>query len=207
MQRDEDFSNCLNSFSFADQLVTSCVGLLINGPWFSYAHIEFGGGASNALLHTGSKFWCTALSILSLRLLERCCNNANNIIELIQRGPRDKEAIYLMFTVQRPGDLSYIPSLRPHAVSTIDTGKPTILSGWDASTIADSFILIRTLDEYNIGLRRSTWRKVPRTQDKDELRNWVFSPTVGPQASKEQLQQHWLFRKTHCPHLLANLTN
>ena len=182
MKGDKDFFNCWNSFSFVDPIVTSCVGLLINGPWFSYAQIEVGGGASYALLHTGLKFWCTATSNSSSWLLERCCNSVSSFIDLIQRGPRDKEASYLRFTVQRPGDLIYIPSLRPHAVLTIDTGKPTVLSGWDASTIADSSIVIRTLDEYIIGLRRSSWRKILPTQGKDELQNWVFSPTVGPSS-------------------------
>ena len=105
MQGDMDFSNSLNSFSFADQIVTSCVGLLINAPWFSYAHIEVGGGASYALLHTGLKFWCTATSNSSWRLIERCCKNVTSFSDLIQRGPRDKEANYLRFTVRRPGDL------------------------------------------------------------------------------------------------------
>ena len=206
MQVDLDFSNCLKSFCFADQIVTSCVVLLLNGPLFSYAHIEVVGGASYALLHTGLKIWCTATSTFSSRLLERCCNNANNFIDLNQRVPRDKEASYLRFTVQRPEDLLYIPSLRPHAFLTIDTGKPTFSSGWDASTIAGSSILSRTLNEYNIGLRRGTWQKSLRTQGKFELRNWVFSPTVGPQASTEQIQQNWFHWEKHCPHFLANLT-
>ena len=32
MQGDMDFANCLTSFSFTDQIVTSCVGLLVQGP-------------------------------------------------------------------------------------------------------------------------------------------------------------------------------
>ena len=55
MQGDIDFVDCVTSFSFVDQILTSSVGLLIPGPWFSYAHIEVGGGASYALLHTGNK--------------------------------------------------------------------------------------------------------------------------------------------------------
>ena len=82
MQGDMDFSNCLNSVSFADQIVTSCVALLINGPWFSYAHIEVGVGASYALLHNGLKFWCTATSNSSSRSLEHC-SNKKNFIDLI----------------------------------------------------------------------------------------------------------------------------
>ena len=48
MQWDMDFVKGITSFSFVDQTVTSCIGLLIRGPWFSYAHIEVGGGASYA---------------------------------------------------------------------------------------------------------------------------------------------------------------
>ena len=206
MQGDMDFANCLTSFSFLDQIVTSCIGLLVQGPWFSYAHIEVGGGASYALLHTGIKIWCATTTNSSSRLLERCCNNANNFIDFVQRGPRDKEANYLRFTIQRPGDLIYVPSLRPHAVLTLDTGKPTILSGWDASTIADSTIITRTLDEYIVGVRRGTWRKILRTQGREALRNWVFTPAVGPQASKEKLRKHWTYWETYCPHLLSNLS-
>ena len=206
MQGDMDFVNCITSFSFVDQIVTSCIGLLIQGPWFSYAHIEVGGGASYALLHTGIKIWCSTTTNRSSRLLERCCNNASKFIDFCQRGPREREASYLRFTIQRPGDLIYIPSLRAHAVLTFDTGKPTILSGWDASTIADSSNITRTLDEYNVGVRRGTWRKILRTQVREELRKWVFSPARGPQASKEQLVKHWSYWETYCPHLLNNLS-
>ena len=201
-----EFVNCITFFSFVDQIVTSCIGLIIQGPWFFYAHIEFGGGASYALLHTGIKIWCSTTTNRSSRLLERCCNNASNFIDFFQRGPREREASYLRFTIQRPGDLIYIPSLRAHAVLTFDTGKPTILTGWDASTIADSSIITRTLDEYNVGVRRGTWRKILRTQGREELRKWVFSPTKGPQASKEQLVKHWSYWETYCPHLLNNLS-
>ena len=174
-----DFANCLTSFSFTDQIVTGCIGLLVRGPWFSYAHIEVGGGASYALLHTGIKVWCATTTNSSSSLLEGCCNIANSFIDFIQRGPREKESNYLGFTIQRLGDLNYIPNLRPHTVLTLDTGKPTILLGWDASTIADSTIIRRTLDEYIVGVRRGTWRKVLRTQGREELRNWVFAPVVG----------------------------
>ena len=40
MQGDMDFVDCIFSFSFIDQIVTSCIDLLVQGPWFSYAHIE-----------------------------------------------------------------------------------------------------------------------------------------------------------------------
>ena len=153
MQGDMDFANCLTSFSFTDQIVANSVSLLVQGSWFSYAHIEVGGGASYALLHSGIKIWCATTTNSSSCLLERCCKNANSFIDFFQRGLREREASYLGFTIQRPGDLIYVPSLRPHAVLTLVTGEPTFLSGWDASTIADSTIITRTLDEYNVGVR------------------------------------------------------
>ena len=192
MQGDMDFANFLKSVSFTDQIVISCVGLLVQGPWFSYAHIEVGGGASYALLHTGNEIWCATTTNSSSRLLELCCKTANSFFDFFQKGPREREASYLRFTIQRPGDLIYVPSLRPHAVLTLDTGKPTRLSEWDASTIADSTIITRTLDEYNVGVRRGTWWKILRPQGREALRNWVFAPVVGPQESKEQLRKHWV---------------
>ena len=157
-------------------------------------------------MHTGTKIWCSTTTNRSSRLFERFCKNANNFIYIFQRGPREKEANYLRFTIQRPGDLIYIPSLRAHAVLTLDSGRPTILSGWDASTIGDSDILTRTLDDYNVGVRRGTWRKILRTQGREELRKWVFSPANGPQTSEEQLVKHWTYWEAYCPHLLNNLS-
>ena len=101
-------------------------------------------------------------------------------IDFFQKGPREREASCPKFTIQRPGDLVFVPSLRPHALLTVDTGKPTILSGWDASIIADSTIIPRTLDKYNVRVRRGMWRKISRFQVREELRNWVFAPAVGP---------------------------
>ena len=55
IQADMNLSHCLSPYCFLDQIVTSCMGLLIKGPWFTYAHTEIGGGASFALLNTGIK--------------------------------------------------------------------------------------------------------------------------------------------------------
>ena len=65
----------------------------------------------------------------------------------MQRGPRERESRYLQFTLQRPGDLIYIPHLLAHAVLILDTGSPTILSGWDAATTTNQPIILQTLDE------------------------------------------------------------
>ena len=34
LQGDMDFANCLTSFPFIDRIVTSCIGLFVQGPWF-----------------------------------------------------------------------------------------------------------------------------------------------------------------------------
>ena len=78
--------------------------------------------------NTKIKKWCATISNSSSRLLEDCCNNVDSLSYFFQRGPSEKEASYFGFTIQRPGDLIYVASLRPHAVFTLDTGKPTILS-------------------------------------------------------------------------------
>ena len=46
LQADMDFRHCLSPHCFNDQVVTSCMRLLIKGPWFTCAHTESGGGAS-----------------------------------------------------------------------------------------------------------------------------------------------------------------
>ena len=90
-------------------------------------------------------------------LEECCCNNVINFIDFFQRGPREKEANYLMFTIQRSGDLTHVPSLRPHAVFYLDIDKPTV---YRVGTLLPSQIqqssITRTLDEYTVGVRRGT---------------------------------------------------
>ena len=162
IQADMNFNHCLSLYCFLDQIVTSCMGLLINGAWFNYAHAEIGGGASFALLNRGIKIWCASTSSSGTRLFERCCHSPESFIEIMQRGPREREARYLHFTIQRPGDLIYIPHLLAHAVLTLDTGSPTILSGWDAATTSNQHVILQTLDEYTFGVRRGEWREILR---------------------------------------------
>ena len=80
----------------------------------------------------------------------------------MQRGPRERESRYLQFTLQRPGDLIYIPHLLAHAVLTLDTGSPTILSGWDAATTTIQQNIIQTFDKDTFGLRHGKWREIFR---------------------------------------------
>ena len=206
IQADMNFNHCLSPYCFLDQKVTSCMGLLIKGPWFTYAHTETGGGASFALLNTGIKIWCASTSCTGTRFLERCCHSPEGFIELLQRGPRERESRYLQFTIQRPGDLIYIPHLLAHAVLTLDTGSPTILSGWDAATTKNQQNIIQTLDEYSFGVRRGKWREIFREKVLVALREWVFSPATGPQESKEKLVKHWEYWEKHSPDLLNTLS-
>ena len=108
---------------------TSCIGLIIKGPWFTFAYTENGGGASFALLNKGIKISCSSTSSTGTRFFERCCHSAEGFIELLQRGPRERESHFLQFTLQRLGDLIYVPHLLAHAVLTFDIGSPTTLSG------------------------------------------------------------------------------
>ena len=73
-----------------------------------------------------------------------------SFIELKQRGPRDVRRIFSNFTIQRHGDLIVIPHLLAHAVSTLDTGSPTILWGWDTATVSNQQIDIQILVEYTL---------------------------------------------------------
>ena len=49
----QDFADCLTSYSFTDQVATSCIGLLVQVPWFLNARIEVSGDAFYTLLQTG----------------------------------------------------------------------------------------------------------------------------------------------------------
>ena len=44
----------------------------------------------------------------------------------MQRGSREPDTRYFQYTLQRPGDLIYIPHLLAHAVSILETSSPTI---------------------------------------------------------------------------------
>ena len=112
------------------------------------------------------------------------------LTEFLQRVPRERETRYLQFTLQRPGDLIFIPHLRAHAVLTLDTGSPTVSSRWDAATTTNEQIIIQNLDEYTFGVRRGKWCEIFRKKGLSALREWVFSPATGPQESAERLEKH-----------------
>ena len=124
----------------------------------------------------------------------------------MQRVPRERESRYLQFTLPRPGDLIYTPHLLAHAVLTLDTGSPTILCGWDAATTTNQQIIIQTLDEYTFGVRRGKWREIFREKGLSALREWVFSPAIGPEESKERLEKHWIYWEKPSSNLLNTLS-
>ena len=134
VKADMDFRRCLSPFYFIDQRDTSCMGFWIKCPWSFFAHTEIGSGAYFVLLNKGVKIWCAFTSSTGSRSFEQCYHSPEGFKELMQRGPREREARFLQFFLQHPGDLIYIPHLLDHAVSTLDTGSPRILSRWDAAT-------------------------------------------------------------------------
>ena len=87
----------------------------------------------------------------------------------------------------------------------MDTGSPTILSGWDAATTTNQQIIIQTLDEYTFGVRRGKWREIFREKGLVALRKWVFSSATGPQESKRKLVGHWKYWEKHNPGVLDTL--
>ena len=162
IQADINFSHCLSPFCFLDQIVTIRMGLLKKGLWFTFAHPEIGGGVSSPILNKEIKIWCASTSSTGTRFFKRCCHSLEGFIELMQHRPRERESRYLQFTLQRPGDLNNIPHLLTHAVLTLDTGSPTILSRWDAATTTNQQIILQTLVEFTLGVRRGKWRKIFR---------------------------------------------
>ena len=123
----------------------------------------------------------------------------------MQLDRSERESRYLQFSVQRPGELIYIPHLLAHAVLTLDTGSPTILSDWDADTTANQQIINQTLDEYTFGVRRGKWSDIFRKQCLSALREWVFSPATGPQEIKNRLEKHWRYWEKPSPDLFNKL--
>ena len=159
-QTDMDFRHCLSPLWFNGRVITMCMGWLIKCSIATFAQIEIGGGVPFALLNIGNKFWCAGTSSTTTHLFERCCCSPKGFTKLLQLSFREREVGYLHFSIQRPGDLIYIPHLLAHAVSTLDTGSPKILSGWDAATTSNEQFIIQTLDEYDVGMRRGKWREI-----------------------------------------------
>ena len=54
-------------------------------------------------------------------------------------------------------------------------------------------------------MRRGEWLEIFRKKDLSALREWVFSPSTGPQENKYRLQKHWNYWEQHSPNLLSSL--
>ena len=76
------------------------------------------------------------------------------------RGALEREAQSLQITIHRPGDSIYIPHVLAHAVLTVDTGSPTVLSGWDNTSSTNRQIIFHSADEYASGVRRGKWLEI-----------------------------------------------
>ena len=88
----------------------------------------------------------------------------------------------------------------------MDTGSPTILSGWYATTTTNQQIIVQTLDEYTFSVRHGNWREIFRKQGLSTLRECVFSPATGPKENKERLEKHWQNWEKHTPDLLNTIS-
>ena len=136
------------------------MAFLNKSPWFIFAHTKIGGGASFASLNKRIKIWWSSTSTTFKHIFERCCHSLEGFIEMLRRDPREREARYLLFTIQRPGSLIFIPHLLAHAVLTLDTRSPAFLSKWDAAITTSQQIFVQTLDEYTFGVRRGKWCEI-----------------------------------------------
>ena len=76
LRPDMGFRHCLSLYCFTDQVVTRCMGVLIKGPWFSFAHTEIGGSDSFFSLNGGRKTWCASTLSTSARFFERFGHSA-----------------------------------------------------------------------------------------------------------------------------------
>ena len=126
-------------------------------------------------------------------------------MELMQRGPCEREVPYLRFTIQRSGDLIYIPHLFAHAVSILDTMSSAILSGWDAATTSNQKVSSSNAEWVFFGVRRGKRRETFREKCLSALREWVFSPSTVLQESKDNRLKYWNNWEQHCPNLLSSL--
>ena len=129
IQPDMDLRHCLSPYCFIDQIITSCMGIIIKDLRFTFALREIGGGASLALLHKGMKFLCASSTYTGTRFFESCYHSSEGFIEWIQRCHVERGVRHLQFTIQRPGDLISFHHLLAHVVLTLDAGSPTNLSG------------------------------------------------------------------------------
>ena len=61
------------------------------------------------------------------------------------------------------------------------------------------------MDEYFSGVRRGKWREIFRKKGLSALRECVFSPSTGPQDSREKLKKHCSYWEEHSVKLLSSI--
>ena len=80
IQAEMDFHHCLCQYCFIDQVITSCMGLLIKSPWLNFAHTEFGGHASFVSLNKGMKIRRVSTSYRGTRVFEQCFHSLKALL-------------------------------------------------------------------------------------------------------------------------------
>ena len=98
IQADMDLRHCLSPYCFIDQAVTSCMELKIKGTRFTLAHTETGVGASFTILNKEIEISCASTYSTGTRFFERCCYSPEGFIELMQRGARERDALFTVYS-------------------------------------------------------------------------------------------------------------
>ena len=103
----------------------------------------------------------------------------------MQRDPRQHEAFFVQFTIQRLGNLIYILHILALAVLTSSSGAPAILSG--LRYFFESAKFFQCLDECSFGVRSGKCRKFFLQMAWEHYGSWCFlqqAPKIGKKFSK-----------------------
>ena len=97
--------------------------LAARGPWFTAAHIEWGGGGSIAKLESGLKVWIIAINTASSKFLmgiESFVTLYRFLKEPKQLDRKERRLIRgLRYHLAQPGDVVIQPPLCAHIVLTV----------------------------------------------------------------------------------------
>ena len=126
----------------------------------------------------------------------------------MRRSSREREARYLHFNIQRPGDLIYISHLA-HAILTLDTGPRKTVTRWDAAITSNQKNFISTLKLW-IGILSVciliSDSKFFLQKVSSALWDWAIFFETAPQKSGGKLQKHCKYSEQLSPNLLNTLS-
>ena len=204
VQASMDFRHYLSPYCFSDQVVKSCMGLILDGPWFAFAHTEIWGGASSALLNKGIKTWCASTSSTGTRFFGRWCHSPEGFRFNAARSTWTWGTLFTVYSsTYRRFDL-YSPCSRSRRFN---------FGHWFTNDFIrmgrryyyNQQIIIQILDEYTLGVCRGKWREIFRKKGLSASREWVFFPSTGPLESMDRLQKYWNYWEEHSFNLLSSL--